>query len=55
MSERTLAWARRSGAASGVKVERGDAMVTTFRDDLVVRIDYYNSHAEALAAAGPAE
>ena len=40
------------GAASGVKVDRGDAIVWTFRDGLVVRIDYFNSQAEGLGAAG---
>ena len=47
-----LAQIRAEGAASGVKVERGDAIVYTFRDGEVVRMDYFNSHAEGLGAAG---
>jgi ketosteroid isomerase-like protein len=43
------------GAASGVELERGDALVYTFRDGQVVRIDYFNSHAQGLEAAGLTE
>jgi ketosteroid isomerase-like protein len=50
-----LAQVRAEGAASGVKVERGDAIVYEFRDGEVVRIDYFNSHAAGLAAAGITE
>ena len=48
----TLVRIHAEGAASGVAVERGDAIVSTFRDGQVVRIDYFNSHAEDLNAAG---
>jgi ketosteroid isomerase-like protein len=40
------------GAGSGVPVERGDAIVWTFRDGLAVRIDYFNDQNLALDAAG---
>jgi hypothetical protein len=40
------------GAASGVAVERQDALVQTFRDGKVVRLDYYNNRADALKAVG---
>jgi ketosteroid isomerase-like protein len=40
------------GAGSGVAVERGDGIVWTFRDGLVVRIDYFNDQNLALDAAG---
>jgi hypothetical protein len=40
------------GAGSGVPVERGDAMVWTFRAGRLVRLDYFNSQEQALAAAG---
>jgi ketosteroid isomerase-like protein len=43
------------GASSGVAVERGDAMVWTFRDGRVTRIDYFNDQHEALEAAGLSE
>jgi ketosteroid isomerase-like protein len=43
------------GAASGVELTRGDAIVNTFRDGEVVRLDYFNSHAEGLNAAGVSE
>jgi ketosteroid isomerase-like protein len=39
---------RAVGAGSGVPVERGDAMVWTFRDGRVVRIDYFNDQRQAL-------
>jgi len=41
-----------TGAGSGVEVERGDAIVTTFRAGQVVRLDYFNSHADGLSAVG---
>jgi ketosteroid isomerase-like protein len=40
---------------SGVSVERDDAIVYTLRDNLVVRIDYYNNRSQALEAAGLSE
>jgi ketosteroid isomerase-like protein len=43
------------GAASGVELERDDALVWTFRGDQMVRIDYFNSHAHGLEAAGATE
>jgi ketosteroid isomerase-like protein len=43
------------GAASGVAVERGDGICWTFRDELVVRIDYFNDQHAALEAAGMRE
>ena len=46
---------RAEGAVSGVEVRRGDAIVTTFRAGEVVRLDYFNSHAEGLDAAGVTE
>ncbi len=51
----TLVRIHAEGAASGVKVERGDAIVWTFRDGLLARIDYFNSHAAGLEAAGLAD
>lgn len=43
---------RAVGAGSGVAVERGDAMVWTFRNGKLARLDYFNDQAEALKAAG---
>ena len=40
------------GKGSGVSVERVDGIVSTLRDGKVVRVDYYNSPAEALEATG---
>jgi ketosteroid isomerase-like protein len=40
------------GAGSGVELDRQDALVYRFRDDKIVRTDYYNSKDQALAAAG---
>jgi ketosteroid isomerase-like protein len=51
----TLVRIHAEGAVSGVEVERGDAIVSTFRDGQVARIDYFNSHAEGLNAAGLTE
>jgi ketosteroid isomerase-like protein len=39
------------GAGSGVAVERGDAIVWTFRNGRPVRIDYFNNQDTALEAA----
>jgi ketosteroid isomerase-like protein len=39
-----------TGRASGVAIERQDAMVWAVRRGLVVRIDYYNSKQQALDA-----
>jgi ketosteroid isomerase-like protein len=40
-----------TGRSSGVAIERQDAMVFEVRDQLVRRIDYYNSKQQALAGA----
>jgi ketosteroid isomerase-like protein len=40
------------GAGSGVELDRQDALVYRFRDDKILRTDYYNSKEQALAAAG---
>ena len=40
------------GRGSGVDVERLDGAVWTLRDSKCIRLDYYGSTAEALAAAG---
>jgi ketosteroid isomerase-like protein len=39
-----------TGRASGVAIERQDAMVFVVRDHLVTRLDYYNSKQQALNA-----
>ena len=43
------------GRASGVTVERQDAMVFAFRDGEIVRLDYFNNRAQALEQAGITE
>jgi ketosteroid isomerase-like protein len=43
------------GKGSGVALSRRDAMVWTIRDEKAVRIDYYNSEAQALEAVGLSE
>jgi ketosteroid isomerase-like protein len=43
------------GAGSGASVERGDAMLWTFRDGKLARLDYFNDQTEALEAAGLSE
>jgi ketosteroid isomerase-like protein len=43
---------RAVGAGSGVPVERGDAMVWTFRDGKLARLDYFNDQGQALEAVG---
>jgi ketosteroid isomerase-like protein len=40
------------GRGSGVSLERRDGMVWTVRNGMAIRLDYYNSPAEALEAAG---
>jgi ketosteroid isomerase-like protein len=40
------------GLGSGVALDRQDALVYRFRDDKIVRTDYYNSKEQALEAAG---
>jgi uncharacterized protein len=40
------------GKASGASVERLDGLVWTVRGGKTVRLDYYNSRAQALEAAG---
>jgi ketosteroid isomerase-like protein len=46
---------RATGRRSGVSIERNDAIVSTFRDGKVTRIDYYNDQAQALEAVGLSE
>jgi ketosteroid isomerase-like protein len=43
---------RATGRGSGVDVERQDAIVFEVRDDMIVRVDYYNNRAQALKAVG---
>ncbi len=43
---------RAVGAASGVTVERDDAMVWTFRNGMLLRLDYFNDQAQALETVG---
>jgi ketosteroid isomerase-like protein len=40
------------GMGSGVELDRQDALVYRFRDDKIVRTDYYNSKEQGLEAAG---
>ena len=40
------------GMGSGVELDRQDAVVYRFRDDKILRTDYYNSKVQALEAAG---
>lgn len=40
------------GAGSGVPVERGDAMIWTFRDEKLVRLEYFNDQRKAREALG---
>jgi len=40
------------GRESGVEMTRHDGIVWTLRDGRVIRIDYYNSEAQALEAMG---
>ena len=46
---------RATGRASGVSVERKDAIVSTVQDGKITRIDYYNDQAQALEAVGLSE
>jgi ketosteroid isomerase-like protein len=39
---------RAIGASSGVPVERGDAMIWTFRNGRLVRLEYFNGQRQAL-------
>ncbi len=41
-----------TGRASGVRVERDDAFVCRVHEGLIVRFDYYNNRAQALAHVG---
>src|SRR5262249_22429855 len=43
---------RAIGAGSGAAVARSDGIVWTYRDDKLVRVDYFNDQDEALAAVG---
>jgi ketosteroid isomerase-like protein len=40
------------GLGSGVQLERQDALVYRFRNNKILRTDYYNSREQALQAAG---
>ena len=40
------------GRGSGAEVDRQDGLVYTVRDGRLVRLDYYNSREQALAAVG---
>jgi ketosteroid isomerase-like protein len=40
------------GRRSGAEIDRRDALLYTFRDAKIVRIDYYNSREQALEAVG---
>ena len=42
------------GVGSGVELDRQDALVYLFRDDKILRTDYYNSKKQALEAASAA-
>jgi ketosteroid isomerase-like protein len=44
-----------TGRASGVTVDRQDAMVFAFQGEKIVRLDYFNNRAQALAQAGLTE
>jgi ketosteroid isomerase-like protein len=41
-----------TGRASGVELERQDAIVCRVKDAEIARIDYYNSRGQALEAVG---
>jgi ketosteroid isomerase-like protein len=41
-----------TGRASGVTVERQDAMVCRVQDGKIVRLDYYNDRSQALKSVG---
>jgi len=41
-----------TGRGSGIQIDREDALVYEFRDGKAVRLDYFNSRQEGLAAAG---
>jgi ketosteroid isomerase-like protein len=43
-----------TGKGSGVEVARQDGIVCTVREGKITRLDYFNSRAEALRAAGVA-
>ena len=43
-------WIKATGRASGVAIERQDAMVYEVRDQQITRIDYYNNRQQALDA-----
>jgi uncharacterized protein len=40
------------GRGSGVEIDREDSLVYDFRDGKVVRLDYFNTREQGLAAAG---
>ena len=41
-----------TGVASGIEIERQDGIVYRLREGRIVRLDYFNSAEQALAAAG---
>ena len=43
---------RATGRGSGVEVDRQDSLVFEFRDGKAVRLDYFNTREQGLAAAG---
>jgi uncharacterized protein len=46
---------RATGRGSGATVERKDAMISTFRDGKITRVEYYNDQRQALEAVGLSE
>ena len=46
---------RATGRGSGVTVERKDAMISTFRDGKITRVEYFNDQSQALQAMGLTE
>ena len=43
---------RATGRGSGIEVDREDSLVYEFRDGRVIRLDYFNSRDQGVAAAG---
>jgi len=44
-----------TGKASGITLDRQDAVIYTLRDGKIIRLDYFNNKPEALEAAGLSE
>jgi ketosteroid isomerase-like protein len=44
-----------TGKGSGATVERKDAIVSTFRNGKLTRVEYFNDQSRALEAVGPSE